>query len=121
MTALTRRQQQILDFLQRFQQAQGTMPSTREIAAEFGFRSPHAVTSHLRLLRRKGVLAAPTGLARSLQLVSPLKKWRQPVRDIPVYGTIPAGYADRREQQAEGCVSVDVNSLGFKPTKNSFA
>ena len=41
--------------------------------------------------------------------------------DVPVFGSIPAGFADRREQDAEGCVTVDVNSIGYKPSKNSFA
>ena len=29
--------------------------------------------------------------------------------------------AQNREQEADGCVSVDVGSLGFKPTRNTFA
>jgi repressor LexA len=41
--------------------------------------------------------------------------------DIPLYGSIPAGFAADREQDAEGCVSVDVESIGVKPTRNTFA
>jgi repressor LexA len=41
--------------------------------------------------------------------------------DIPLYGSIPAGFAREREQEAEGCVSVDIESIGFKPTRNTFA
>jgi len=41
--------------------------------------------------------------------------------DIPLFGSIPAGLPQTREQDAEGCVSVDVESIGFKPTRNSFA
>ena len=121
MQTLTRRQQQIVDFLQKFQQARGLMPTAQEIAAQFGFRSPNAVTSHLRLLRKKGVIASEPGKARSLRIVSPLHKFRSVVRDIPLFGSIPAGFAERREQDAEGCVSVDINSIGYKPTKNAFA
>jgi repressor LexA len=121
MMNLTRRQQQILDFLQRYQQAQGIMPSANEIAAQFGFRSPNAVTSHLRLLRKKGVIASEPGKARSLRIVSALQKFRNQVQDIPLLGAIPAGFPDSREQAAEGCVSVDINSIGYKPTKNAFA
>jgi len=121
MKALTRRQQQIVDFLQKFQQARGTMPTVQEIADQFGFRSPNAVTSHLRLLRKKGVIAGEPNKARSLRIVSPLQKFRSVVRDIPLFGAIPAGLPETREQDAEGCVSVDVESLGFKPTRNTFA
>jgi repressor LexA len=121
MTILTRRQQQIVDFLQKYQQARGLMPTVQEIAAQFGFRSPNAVTSHLRLLRQKGVLASEPGKARSLRLITPWQKLRGAVRDIPLYGSIPAGFAQDKEQAAEGCVTVDVESIGFTPTRNTFA
>jgi repressor LexA len=121
MTGLTRKQQQIMGFLQKFQQAHGIMPTVQEIADEFGFRSPNAVTSHLRLLRKKGVIAGEPNKARSLRIVSPLQKFRSIVRDIPLFGAIPAGLPETREQEAEGCVSVDVESIGFKPTRNTFA
>jgi len=97
------------------------MPARQEIAAHFGFRSPNAVTGHLRLLRKKGILASEPGKARSLRIIHPLQKLRSLVQDIPVYGSIPAGLPEPREQEAQGCVSVDVNSLGYKPTKNAFA
>jgi len=121
MTSLTRRQQQIVDFLEQFQQATGGMPTVQEIAAHFNFRSPNAVTSHLRLLRNKGAIASEPNKARSLRLVSPLNKLRSAIRDIPIYGSISAGFAQEREQEADGCVSVDVQSIGFKPTRNTFA
>jgi repressor LexA len=121
MTVATQKQQQILDFLQTWQQAHGTMPSRKEISTHFGFRSPNAVTGHLRLLRKKGVITSEPGKARSLRIVSPLHKLRSMVQDIPVFGSIPAGFPDQREQAAEGCVSVDINSIGYKPTKNAFA
>lgn len=121
MTILTRRQQQIVDFLQRWQDAHGSMPSFQEIADQFGFRSLNAVTSHIRLLRQKGVLAGERGKARTLHVVSPFAKVRRRIVDIPLFGSIPAGLPQVREQEAEGCVSVDVESLGFKPTRNTFA
>jgi len=121
MTGLTRKQQQILDFIQKWQRAEGAPPTFREIAGQFGFRSPNAVTEHVRLLRKKGVLAAEPGKARSLRVVSPLARLRGRLADIPLFGSVPAGLPQAREQEAEGCVSVDIESIGFKPTRNSFA
>jgi repressor LexA len=43
------------------------------------------------------------------------------VADIPIYGTIPAGFADDRRQEAKGCLSIDVQSAGIKPTPRTFA
>lgn len=121
MTELTRRQQQILDFIQNTQHETGSAPTFQEIADNFRFRSPNAVTEHVRLLRQKGALAGEPGLARSLRVVSPLQTLRKRVADIPLFGTIPAGFADRREQEAKGCVSIDIGTLGIKPSPRTFA
>ena len=121
MKALTRKQQQILDFILKWQRTQGATPAYQEIADQFGFRSLNSVTEHVRLLRQKGYLESEPGKARSLRVTSPLAKLRSRIVDIPVFGSIPAGPPQSREQDAEGCVSVDVQSVGFKPTRNTFA
>jgi repressor LexA len=121
MTGLTRKQQQILDFIQQWQRTQGASPSYAEIAAEFGFRSLNSVTAHVRLLRQKSALAGTPGQARSLRVTTPLAKLRHRIADIPLFGSIPAGLPQTREQDAEGCVSVDVASIGYQPTRNTFA
>jgi repressor LexA len=121
MTGPTRKQQQILDFILKWQRTEGATPTYQEIADQFGFRSLNSVTEHLRLLRRKGFLANEAGKARSLRVTSPLTKLRNRIVDIPLFGSIPAGLPQAREQDAEGCVSVDVESIGHKPTRNAFA
>ena len=72
-------------------------------------------------MRQKGILASEPGKARSLRVISPLAKLRSRIVDIPLFGAIPAGLPETREQDAEGCISVDVESIGFKPTRNTFA
>jgi repressor LexA len=121
MKPLTRRQQQVLDFIQTQQARQNASPTLREIAAHFGFRSMNAAAQHVGLLARKGALAHTPGRARALQVLSPLRALRRPVADIPLYGSIPAGFAQDRRQEAQGCVSVDVGSLGFRPGPRTFA
>jgi repressor LexA len=121
MSDPTRKQQQILDFILKRQRADGTTPTFQEIADEFGFRSLNSVTKHFRLLRKKGLLQSDDGKARSSRVVSHLSKLRSRVADIPLFGSIPAGPPQTREQEAEGCVTVDVASIGYKPTRNAFA
>jgi repressor LexA len=121
MTTLTRAQQRVLDFIQAEVHAGRPIPTLREIAAQFGFRSHRAAACHLEALKHKGVLASDPGKARSLRVTSPLARLRSRVQDIPLFGSIPAGFAREREPEAEGCVSVDVESIGFKPTRNTFA
>jgi repressor LexA len=121
MTGLTRKQQQILDFILKWQGTYGTTPTYQEIADQFGFRSLNSVTEHVRLLRQKGFLESDPGKARALRVISPLTRLRNRIVDIPLFGSVPAGMPQAREQDAEGCVSVDVESVGFKPTRNTFA
>lgn len=117
---LTERQREVLEFIERNQQVQGVTPSLREIAAHFGFRSMSSAMDHVRALRRKGVLSQDRR-ARSLRILSPQHQLRRPIVDIPLLGAIPAGYADDRTQEARGCISIDVETVGIKPTPRTFA
>ena len=121
MTGLTKRQRQVFEFVHSAQQAGESAPTLREIAAHFGFKSSRAAADHLDALKRKGFLESEPGKARALRVTSPLAKLRSRIVDIPLFGVIPAGLAQAHEQEAEGCVSVDVESIGFKPTRNTFA
>jgi repressor LexA len=121
MNVPTRAQQRVLDFIQAEVYAGRSVPSLREIAQRFGFRSHRAAACHLEALKRKGFVESEPGKARSLRVTSPLAKLRGRILDIPLYGSIPAGFAREREQEAEGCVSVDMESVGVKPTRNTFA
>ncbi len=121
MTALTRRQRDILEFIGKHHRLEGMAPTFQEIADHFGFRSLTTVADHLRLLRQKGLLAVAPGRARSLRVLSPLQTMRRPVADIPHFGSIPAGLPADRQQEAIGCVSVDIETIGIKPGTRTFA
>jgi len=121
MKTLTDRQGQVLDFIREQQEGAGTTPSLREIAAHFGFRSMTAAADHVRALRRKGLLGEGRRRARTLPVTSPLRRWRRRVVDIPVCGAIPAGFAQDRRQEVKGCVSIDMETLGIRPSPRTFA
>ena len=121
MTELTRAQQRVLDFISNEVRAGKSVPTQREIADRFGFRSHRAAACHLEAIKRKGFLEAEPGKARSLRVITPLAKLRRRIVDIPVFGAIPAGFADDRKQEARGCVSIDVETLGVKTSPRTFA
>jgi repressor LexA len=121
MQTLTAKQRALADFIESYRQLHGSAPTYQEIADYFGFRSVNTVTGHIRLLRQKGCLVSNAGKTRSLRVTTPLQKLRSRIVDIPLFGSIPAGMPQDREQDAEGCVSVDVESIGYKPTRNAFA
>jgi repressor LexA len=121
MAALTEKQTEILQFIESEAQT-GVSPTLREVARHFRFKSINSAVGHINALIEKGFLMADQGKARSLRLVSRATRSERPaVAEIPLYGSIPAGFAEDREQEAEGCVVVDISTIGFKPTRNTFA
>ena len=122
MDGLTSRQQQILAYIQDGQTARGVVPTLREIARQFGFRSVTAAADHVRALRRKGYLLHHPRLARSHVVVIPGgARARRALVDVPLYGTIPAGFPADRLQEAERSVSIDLESLGLRGRSQIFA
>jgi len=116
---LTRRQQEILEYLRMSQRQTGIMPSTREIQHYFKFASQTAAMSHLRALERKGVIQRLPGKARAV--IFPEDLDRGEIADIPIYGNIAAGMSQDAEPERQGCVSVDISALGIPRHARTFA
>lgn len=57
--ALTKKQQDVLNFILGFMSNNHRPPAIREIAAKFGIASPNGVVGHLEALRRKGYIMKP--------------------------------------------------------------
>ena len=55
---MTRRQQEVLDFMREFTDRNGVPPTVREIGARFRV-TPRAAFDHLRALERKGLVSMP--------------------------------------------------------------
>ena len=75
--------------------------------------------SHLRALERKGVIVRLAGKARAVVFPEDLE--REEVVDIPIYGSIAAGMAETVEELKEGCLSIDIASLGIPRNARTFA
>ena len=80
---LTQRQEEILRYIERVLEHDGSSPSVQEIQAEFGFRSPNAAQAHLKALIKKGAIER-RGLgrrARNLRLVAGVEYRMEPRLD----------------------------------------
>ncbi len=123
MQELTSRQRQIFEFIQQRREMEGSPPSFREIARQFRFRSVNAALDHVQALIAKGWLEHSPGRARSLRAVqiSGRDDMRGRVARIPIQGGIPAGHPADGVLAGEGCVLVDIETLGIQPTARTFA
>src|SRR5215211_2853725 len=86
---LTKRQSEILSYLQTHINGQGYAPSFEEIAEQFGFQSLATVHEHLSNLERKGYIRKSYNESRSIELVKP-EEGPQAV-ELPLLGAIAAG------------------------------
>ncbi|MEP3478446.1 MAG: repressor LexA [Fuerstiella sp.] len=66
---LTRRQQEIYDFLADKITNRGYGPTVREIGLEFKIKSPNGVMCHLKALERKGLIRRESNMSRAICLV----------------------------------------------------
>ncbi|MBU4315602.1 transcriptional repressor LexA [Patescibacteria group bacterium] len=67
---ITKKQREVLDFIEHFVQTNGYTPSYREIAKGMGLASPSTVYQHIQALCEKGIInTADDGSARSIELV----------------------------------------------------
>ena len=89
MENLTKRQKEIIDFIQSFIESHDYAPSYREIAEHFQLGSVATVADHLENLEEKGYLTKDPNEARSLQLTP---RWDERSFEIPLMGSIAAGY-----------------------------
>ncbi len=86
---LTRRQREILDFLNEFIEQHGYAPSLEEIGRRFGLSSLATVHKHLTNLQEKGVIRRAWNRSRSVELV-PTRVGARAL-DLPLLGTVAAG------------------------------
>ena len=87
--ALTKRQREILDFIEGFVRFRGYSPSFEEIAENFGYRSLATVHEHLSNLQAKGYITKNYNESRSIDLVE--AEISVSAVELPLKGTVAAG------------------------------
>jgi repressor LexA len=88
--AVTRRQKEILDFLESFVTRNGYSPSFEEIARGMGLKSLATVHKHITNLEKKGMLDRVHNRSRSIDVLPPGTRTRSSDR-LPLAGRIAAG------------------------------
>ena len=86
---LTKRQSEILSYLQGHIHGQGYAPSFEEIAEQFGFQSLATVHEHLTNLERKGYIRRSYNESRSIEVLPP--RGTSAASEIPLLGKVAAG------------------------------
>jgi repressor LexA len=89
MQPLTKRQREILDYLNEFITQFGYAPSLEEIGRRFGLSSLATVHKHLTNLQDKGFIRRAWNRSRSVELVP--TRMGERALDLPLLGYVAAG------------------------------
>lgn len=103
---LTRKQKQFFDYIVSYKKEHNIWPTYREIADEFGYRSPNSVTQNLQALVRKGVLIKTDEEEYDLAPEYDSTP-REEAGRIPVKGMIAAGYLQEAVEANLGAITLD--------------
>ncbi|HEY4831488.1 MAG TPA: transcriptional repressor LexA [Waddliaceae bacterium] len=92
MIGLTKKQQEILSFIQDYIRCHQYSPSYREIMHYFGFSSLGSVSKHLQALKRKGALSGEKQSSRSIFPTQSTFSTRNSIEiELPFIGHLSAG------------------------------
>ncbi|WP_100331010.1 transcriptional repressor LexA [Bacillus xiapuensis] len=92
MTKISKRQQDILDFIKCEVKAKGYPPSVREIGEAVGLASSSTVHGHLARLESKGLIRRDPTKPRAIEILEADETVpRQQVVNVPLVGKVTAG------------------------------
>ena len=117
MAKLTRKQQEIYDFILSFTNSHGYPPSVREIGAAVGLKSPSTVHFHMKGLEEAGVIVKAEGKTRAISLPGvslggPVAEESAPlVNRVPVVGNVAAGSPILAQECIEDYLTFDTQGL----------
>jgi repressor LexA len=105
---LTKRQQDVYDFICEKIRERGYGPTVREIGQAFGIKSPNGVICHLVALVKKGLISREPNMSRAISVLRPSDR----APGIPLQGVIAAGKPIETFEQQE---RMDFSEMFTKP------
>ena len=116
MAKLTRKQQEIYDYILSFTNEHGYPPSVREIGAAVGLKSPSTVHFHMKGLEEAGVIVKAEGKTRAISLpgapLGPVAEETDPhANQIPIVGNVAAGSPILAQECIEDYLTFDTQGL----------
>ena len=116
MANLTRRQQEIYNFILAFTNEHGYPPSVREIGTAVGLKSPSTVHFHMKGLEESGLIVKAEGKTRAISLpgapLSAVEEESDPhANQVPIVGNVAAGSPILAQEYIEDYLTFDTQGL----------
>ncbi|HEY1275179.1 MAG TPA: transcriptional repressor LexA [Thermoleophilaceae bacterium] len=103
---LTKRQQEIFDYIKRYGAEHGYPPTVRDIGKAIGLTSSSTVHAHLANLEKVGLLRRDPSKPRAIEVLVDKAKQAVGPSGLPVVGQVAAGQPVLAEENIEDYVAV---------------
>jgi repressor LexA len=103
---LTKRQQEIFDYIRRYGAEHGYPPTVRDIGKAIGLTSSSTVHAHLANLEKVGLLRRDPTKPRALEVLVDKAKQAVSPSGLPIVGQVAAGQPMLAEENIEEYVTV---------------
>lgn len=122
---VTKRQQAVLDNIEKHIREKGYGPTVREVCQDLGLSSPSTVHVHLKALEEKGLIKRDPLKSRSISLAYPLDEDHAPnivkpefrnVVTVPLVGNVAAGEPILAEENIEDTLTLPTEIVGDAPS-----
>lgn len=116
MASLSKKKQEIYDFILLFTNQHGYPPSVREICSAVGLKSPSTVHFHMKGLEEAGVIIKAEGKTRAISLpgvsIASVPEEENPhANQVPVVGSVAAGSPILAQECIEDYLTFDTQGL----------
>ena len=106
MKKLSKKQEEVLNYIHDASVKQGYPPSVREICEAVGLRSPSSVHAHIKTLNDLGYIVKSDRKTRAINVAS-FQRGK-----VPILGTVTAGNPILAIEEVEGYVAFDAPENG---------
>ena len=103
---LTKRQQEIFDFIKRYSAKHGYPPTVRDIGKAIGLTSSSTVHAHLANLEKVGLLRRDPSKPRAIEVLVDKAKQVVAPNGLPLVGQVAAGQPVLADENIEDYVPV---------------
>ena len=115
---ITKRQEDVLNYIKKYIVDHGFPPSTREIGAALGLSSPATVHTHLKKLEDAGCIRKTNSKFRTIEVIgiNEYEKKEEEVVKVPLLGRVACGNPIEAIENPDDWFSIPVNLIPARET-----
>ncbi|MFP4484116.1 MAG: transcriptional repressor LexA [Spirochaetaceae bacterium] len=111
MKTITKRQQEVLDFIKAYIDEHSYPPTIREISDNFGI-SVKGAYDHVKAIEKKGYIGLNNHRSRTIEVLDRGRPEEEPLVTVPLLGNVAAGKPLFAEENYDGGIPVPQQLIG---------